>query len=63
MNKIFTIDFTTSFIDGLAAYIEREYFARGRSLERLAVVFGGKRPAHFLKRALAQKIGKAFVSP
>jgi len=63
MSKIFTIDFTKSFIDELAAYIEREYLARGRSLERLAVVFGGKRPAHFLKRALAAKIGKAFLPP
>jgi hypothetical protein len=63
MSKIFTIDFTKSFIDELAAYIEREYLARGRSLERLAVVFGGKRPAHFLKRALAAKVGKAFLPP
>ena len=63
MSKIFTIDFTKPFIDELAAYIEREYLARGRSLERLAIVFGGKRPAHFLKRALAVKVGKAFLPP
>jgi hypothetical protein len=63
MSKIFTVDFTQSFIDELAAYIEREYLLRGRSLERLAIVFGGKRPAHFLKRALAEKIGSAFLPP
>ncbi len=63
MERIFTIDFTKSFIDELAAYIEREYIVKGRSLERLAIVFGGKRPAHFLKRALARRIKKAFVPP
>ncbi|MBF0619013.1 MAG: PD-(D/E)XK nuclease family protein [Candidatus Omnitrophica bacterium] len=63
MSKIFTIDFTRSFIDELVAYIDREYLQKGRSLERLMIVFGGQRPEHFLKRALAQKTGKAFVPP
>lgn len=61
--RILTIDFTKSFIEELALYIHREYTAQGRSLERLAVVFGGKRPAHFLKRALSSKIGKPFLPP
>ncbi len=63
MARIFTLDITRSFIDELAAYIEREHLARGRGLDRVAVVFGGKRPAHFLKRALARRIGAAFVPP
>ncbi|MBF0594783.1 MAG: PD-(D/E)XK nuclease family protein [Candidatus Omnitrophica bacterium] len=63
MSKIFTIDFTKSFIDELAAYIEREYIAVGRPLDRLAIVFGGQRPVHFLKRALGRRFGRAFISP
>ncbi len=63
MSRIFTIDFTTSFIDDLASYIEREYMAKGRSWDKLAIVFGGKRPAYFLKRELARRRGKAFVPP
>lgn len=63
MSKIFTFDFTKSFIEELSCYFEREYFAYGRDLSRVAVVFGGKRPAHFLKRALASKIKKAFFPP
>ncbi|MBF0331305.1 MAG: exodeoxyribonuclease V subunit gamma [Candidatus Omnitrophica bacterium] len=63
MSKIFTIDFTKSFIDELASYIEREYIDKGRALDKLAIVFGGKRPAYFLKRALAKRIGRAFIPP
>ncbi len=63
MSKIFTVDFTKSFIDELAAYMEREYGPAGRSLSRVAVVFGGQRPAHFLKRALGARLGRAFIPP
>ncbi|MFH0753473.1 MAG: PD-(D/E)XK nuclease family protein [Candidatus Omnitrophota bacterium] len=63
MGKIITIDFTKSFIAELAAYIEREYIIPGRSMEKLAVIFGGKRPPYFLKRELARRIGRAFVPP
>ncbi len=62
-SRVFTIDLTRSFIDELSLYVEREYVAKGRSLDRLAIVFGGKRPAHFLKRALAKKIKKSFLPP
>jgi hypothetical protein len=58
-----TMDFTLDFIDGLAAYLEQEYFHAGRDLSRVAVVFGGKRPAQFLKRRLARSAGKGFASP
>ncbi|MBF0569532.1 MAG: PD-(D/E)XK nuclease family protein [Candidatus Omnitrophica bacterium] len=63
MKRIFTVDFTQSFIDELAAHTEREFVAKGRPLDKLAVVFGGKRPSLFLKRELARRIGKGFVSP
>ncbi|NTV29720.1 MAG: hypothetical protein HGA80_06545, partial [Candidatus Omnitrophica bacterium] len=63
MGRIITVDFTKSFIDELAAYVEREHLARGCDPERLAIVFGGKRPAFFLKRLLGQRRGKAFIPP
>ncbi|MBF0387084.1 MAG: PD-(D/E)XK nuclease family protein [Candidatus Omnitrophica bacterium] len=63
MSKIFTVDFTKNYIAELTAYIEREYIASGRSLARLAVVFGGQRPAHFVKRELGRRLGRAFVPP
>ena len=63
MSRIITIDFTHNFLDELMAYIEHEYLKKSRSLDRLAIVFGGKRPAHFLRRTLARKIKKGFVPP
>ncbi|MBF0122101.1 MAG: PD-(D/E)XK nuclease family protein [Candidatus Omnitrophica bacterium] len=63
MSRIITIDFTHNFLDELTGYIEREYLKEGRSLDRLAIVFGGKRPAHFLRRTLARRINKGFVPP
>ncbi len=63
MNKIITHSFTDSFIDKVASYIEENYFKTGKDLSRLAIVFGGKRPALFLKRSLAQRKGGVFHSP
>ncbi|NLE64985.1 MAG: hypothetical protein GX606_03605 [Elusimicrobia bacterium] len=63
MGGVITIDMTRDFIEGLSAYIEENYLLKGRPLERLAVVFGGKRPGLFLKRALARRLGRAFVPP
>lgn len=63
MSRIFTVDFTRPFIHELAGIIEREYISRGRGLGRLAVVFGGRRPALFLKKELARRMGRAFIPP
>ncbi|MEI8012520.1 MAG: PD-(D/E)XK nuclease family protein [Candidatus Omnitrophota bacterium] len=63
MGRIFTTDFTKSFIGELSDYILRGHMAAGKNPARLAVVFGGKRPAHFLKRELARRSGKSFISP
>lgn len=63
MDKVITFSFCESFIEKLADYIKTEYVDRGQDLTRLAVVFGGKRPSLFLKRALAQRIGGNFYPP
>jgi hypothetical protein len=63
MDRILTTDLTKPFLDQLLDHVDREYLAKGVPLERLAFVFGGKRPALFLKRMLAQRVKSAFVPP
>ncbi len=63
MSRIFTVDLTRPFIHELGDIIEREYLSRGRELGRLAVVFGGRRPALFLRSELARRTGRAFIPP
>jgi len=62
-NKIITFSFCESFIDNLTKYIDTNFLNSGQDLSRLAIVFGGKRPALFLKRELAKKIKKSFYPP
>ncbi len=61
--RIHIISFTDSFVDNLADFIHKNYLKKGRDLSRLAIVFGGKRPALFLKRELARRSKQSFYSP
>lgn len=63
MQKITTYNLADNFIDKLAEFVEENYLKQGRDISRLAFVFGGKRPALFLKKELSKKIGKGFYSP
>lgn len=63
MSKVITIPFTDDFIERLADYLYREHALKGRDLRRVVLVFGGSRPALFLKRALAKRIKTAFFPP
>jgi len=63
MNKIITHSFCESFKDKLVDYIQKEYIDSGKDLSRLAIVFGGRRPALFIKRDLAKCFGNAFYPP
>jgi len=63
MDHIITYPFGEDFIVNLADHIEKEYIRQGRDLGRLAIVFGGKRPALFLKRELARRCQNGFLSP
>ena len=63
MNKIITYSFCEPFIDRLADHIEENYLMKGADLSRLAVVFGGRRPALFLNRELSKRIEKNFYPP
>lgn len=63
MRKVITYNFTEDFIKRLAEHIDENYLRAGREISRLAVVFGGRRPALFLKKELARRIKKAFYPP
>jgi len=63
MNKIITYSFCEPFLDRLADHIEENYLKKGADLSRLAVVFGGRRPALFLNRELAKRVRKSFYPP
>lgn len=61
--NITSFTFTDSYIDKLIDYIDENYVKKGKDLARLGIVFGGKRPALFVKRALARRLKKDFVPP
>ena len=63
MDKIITFDLTDNFIERVADIILEEYSANGFDFSRLAFVFGGKRPELFLKKELASRIKRPFLSP
>jgi ATP-dependent helicase/nuclease subunit B len=63
MSKIITIPFTEPFIERLADHIQATYAVDSKDLRRLGIVFGGRRPALFLKRALARRIKGVFYPP
>ena len=63
MSKIITVPFTENFLPHVVDYVYRYYTERNKDLSRLCLVFGGRRPALFIKRDLARRIKKAFVPP
>ena len=63
MSKIITVPFTENFLPHVVDYICSHYGEREGDLSRLCLVFGGRRPALFIKRDLARRMGKAFIPP
>jgi len=63
MSKIITVPFTENFLPHVVDYVYQYYVERNKDLSRLCLVFGGRRPALFIKRDLARRIGKAFIPP
>lgn len=63
MDRVITFSFADDFIKELALFIEKNYRIRDNDLSRLALVFGGKRPALFLKKELAKRFKKSFFPP
>ncbi len=63
MSKTITIPLTESFLPRVADYVYEHYKRGNKDLSRLAIVFGGRRPALFVKRELARRIGSPFMPP
>jgi len=61
--KVITFSFCEPFIANLMQYIDKEYISKDKDLRKLAICFGGKRPALFVKRELAKKIKTGFYPP
>ncbi len=59
--KIITYNFSEDFIENLAQYLIGNL--PGNNFERICIVFGGRRPALFLKRVLAAKLKSSFIPP
>lgn len=63
MEKIITYSLTESFIENAAEFTEENFLSQGKDINRLAFVFGGRRPSLFLKRELARLIKKSYFPP
>jgi len=63
MDRIITCGFADNFIEKLADRLLSRHCREGNDLGRTAVVFGGHRPALFLKRELGRRIGRGFHPP
>ncbi|MFC1510519.1 PD-(D/E)XK nuclease family protein [Candidatus Omnitrophota bacterium] len=63
MERCQTISFCDDYIERVAEFIDQNYIKQNKDISRLALVFGGKRPALFLKRALATRLKSNFFPP
>jgi len=63
MDKIITYSFGENVIEKLSDYILTHFKTDNLDFSRVGVVFGGRRPALFLKRSLAAKAGRAYYPP
>ncbi|MCG8430314.1 MAG: PD-(D/E)XK nuclease family protein [Candidatus Omnitrophica bacterium] len=61
--RIITCSLQDDFIGRLCDHITRSCPAGSCDLSRLTVVFGGRRPALFVKRELARRLGHAYRPP
>ncbi len=63
MERVITYNLSEDFIQNLAGLIEEEYLNQGKDISKLVFVFGGRRPALFLRKELARRIKKSFFPP
>ena len=62
MNTIFSHSFGQDSIDKISDFLVTEA-TKDYDLSKIACVFGGKRPALFLRRAISKKLKKSFLPP
>jgi hypothetical protein len=63
MERVITYNFGENFIEKIANFLYDNFSNKSRDFSRIAVIFGGRRPSLFLRRALAEKIKDAFYPP
>jgi len=63
MDKIITYNLAEDFIGNLVDFTENNFLKQGKDISRIAFIFGGKRPALFLKKEFSKKIKKGFFPP
>jgi ATP-dependent helicase/nuclease subunit B len=63
MERVRTFGFGDDFIERLAELIAGEIAPATTDLSRVCVVFGGKRPQLFLRKALAERFKRGFFPP
>jgi CRISPR/Cas system-associated exonuclease Cas4 (RecB family) len=63
MERIITCNLTENFIERLTDFLDENFLSKGKDISKLAIVFGGKRPALFLKKELSKKIKRGYLSP
>ena len=63
MERVVTWDLRENFIDKLTEFILKTFPLKNNDLSRIACVFGGRRPALFLRKSLSQKIKSPFYPP
>jgi len=63
MNRVVTFNLEEDFIKSTSDFIEENFIKKGLNLNNAAFVFGGKRPALFLKKELSRRLKKGFFPP
>jgi len=63
MERVTSIALNDDFIRRLTDILQADFIQKNIPLEKVAVVFGGKRPALFLKRELSRRINGAYFPP
>ncbi|MCQ9204713.1 MAG: PD-(D/E)XK nuclease family protein [Omnitrophica bacterium] len=63
MERVITYNFGENFIRNLTDYLCDNYLKPDNDLSRVACIFGGRRPALFLRKELSRRIKKSFIPP
>jgi len=63
MERVKTFGFNENFIEQLSDLLIREIAPGTKDFSRVCVVFGGRRPALFLRKELARRVGADFFPP
>ncbi|MBD3264225.1 MAG: hypothetical protein GF375_03890, partial [Candidatus Omnitrophica bacterium] len=63
MVKVINYSMSDNFIEKLTDLLCEDFLSRGKNLSKVACVFGGRRPALFLKKELSKRVSDPFFPP